>query len=144
MLSCLDSPACCIYRAVPWLLSYFRLQLVFSICQLERSQLFSYAVITMFPQGNSQTFSSLLPSQHVISSALRCPHHIGTRMHIRHMTPALWTTATHHLTQFMVSHTPPWKQLQSALTFLCLSMWTECTSQDMTCTISTVHDMCTY
>lgn len=90
MLSCLDSPTCCTYRAVPWLFFYFRLPLVFSICQLERSQLFSYPVIIKFPQGISQTsstaFPSLLPSQHVICSALRCPCHIATCVHIRHMT----------------------------------------------------------
>lgn len=51
IVSCLDKPTWCTYRAVPRLLSYFRLQLVFGIHQLERSQLFSYPVIIVSPQG---------------------------------------------------------------------------------------------
>lgn len=91
-----------------WLISYFRLQLVFGISQLERSQLFSYPVIILSPQGFSQTSSTAFPplssSQHVICSALRCPHHTAACTHIRHVIPVPWTPAAHHLTQFMVSH----------------------------------------
>lgn len=54
MLSCLGKPTWCIHR-VPWLLSYFRLQLVFGIPHLVRSQLFSYPVIIVPPRGILQT-----------------------------------------------------------------------------------------
>lgn len=60
-------------------------------------------------QTGRTAFIPLSPSQHVICSALSCPHHTDTRTHIRHMTPAPWTPATHHLTQFVVAYTQSWK-----------------------------------